>query len=257
MRAFVYLESPMTYIAYLDEFGHVGPYVAREDPRHNASPVFGLGGFIMPAEQVRGFGTWFFQRKCELLDFEIQRSGEHPAVWEKKGSSLYTVTNVTRYAELRQTTFRMLNRIYRLGGRIFYYGIRKTADPATHDANAMYLSVLSEATRRLDAFCREDQSDPEQFILALDEHQQRVELLTSVARDMYGGDEPRRHLIEPPFQLESHRYQTLQAADWIAGLVGRLGAAWKEPEVWPENVVFRRYFEWRLTSKQVRSGIRD
>ncbi len=63
----------------------------------------------MPADEVRGFGTWFFQRKCELLDFEIRRSGEHPAVWEKKGSSLYTVKNVERYPELRRTTFRLLN----------------------------------------------------------------------------------------------------------------------------------------------------
>lgn len=247
----------MTYIAYLDEFGHVGPYVAREDPKHNDSPVFGLAGFIMPAERVRGFGTWFFQRKCDLLDFEIGRSGKHPAVWEKKGSSLYTVTNVTRYPELRRTTFRMLSQINSLGGRIFYYGIRKTATPTTHDANAMYLSVLSEATRRLDAFCREDQPTPTRFLLALDEHEQRTELVTSVARDMYGGNAPRRQLIEPPFQLESHRYQTLQAADWIAGLVGRLGAAWKEPMAWPENAVFRRYFEGRLTGTQVRSGVRD
>lgn len=247
----------MTYIAYLDEFGHVGPYVSREDPRHNDSPVFGLAGFIMPVEKVRGFGTWFYQRKCDLLDYEIRRSGEHPAVWEKKGSSLYTVTNVTRYPELRQATFRMLNKIGGLGGRTFYYGIRKTADPAAHDANAMYLSVLSEATRRLDAFCREDHSSPVRFLLALDEHPQRAELVASVARDMYGGDEPRRQLVEPPFQLESHRYQTLQAADWIAGLVGRLGAIWREPEAWQENVVFRRYFERRLTGSQVRSRIRD
>ena len=87
----------MTYFAYLDEFGHIGPYVSRQDPRHNDSPVFGLAGFILPSEQVRGFGTWFFQRKCELLAFEIDRGGKHPAQWEKKGSSLYTVTNVTRY----------------------------------------------------------------------------------------------------------------------------------------------------------------
>ena len=103
----------MTQIAYLDEFGHVGPYVSRDDPRHNDSPVFGLAGFTMPADEVRGFGTWFFQRKCELLDFEIRRSGEHPAVWEKKGSSLYTVKNVKRYPELRRTTFRLLNKIWR------------------------------------------------------------------------------------------------------------------------------------------------
>ena len=71
---------------------------------------------------------------------------------------------------------------------------------------------------------REDRAGVERFLLALDEHQQRTALLTAAAQDMYGGDEPRRQLIEPPLQLESHRYQTIQAADWIAGLVGRLGA---------------------------------
>ena len=81
----------MTYFAYLDEFGHIGPYVSRTDPSYKESPVFGLAGFVLPAVEVRGFGTWFFQRKCELLDFEIKRSGEHPALWEKKGASLYTV----------------------------------------------------------------------------------------------------------------------------------------------------------------------
>ena len=60
----------VTQIACLDEFGHVGPYVSRDDPRHKDSPVFGLAGFIVPADEVRGFGTWFFQRKCDLLDFE-------------------------------------------------------------------------------------------------------------------------------------------------------------------------------------------
>ena len=247
----------MTYIAYLDEFGHVGPYVARDDPKHNDSPVFGLAGFVVPADEVRGFGTWFFQRKCELLDFEIQRSGEHPAVWEKKGSSLYTVKNVERYPELRRTTFRQLNKIARVGGRVFYVGIRKTAEPEAHDANALYRSVLAEAIKRLDDFCLEDHAVVEPFLLALDEHPLRADLLTAAARDMYGRDDPRRQLIEPPLQLESHRYQTPQAADWIAGLVGRFGAIWKEPDAWPENVIFRQYFEHRLTIVQVRSGVRD
>ena len=247
----------MTYIAYLDEFGHVGPYIAREDPRHNDSPVFGLSGYIIPIDEARGFGTWFFQRKRELLDFEIRQSGKHPSIWEKKGSSLYTVNNVVRYPELRRTTFRLISKIESLGGKIFYLGIRKTADPETHDANSLYSSILAEAIRRLDLFCREDHSSSTNFLLALDQHPLRTELLTKASREMYGGEEPSRQLIEPPFQLESHRYQTIQAADWIAGLVGRLGTIWKEPEAWPENVVFRRYFEHRLTKLQVRSGIRD
>ena len=63
----------------------------------------------------------------------------------------------------------------------------------------LYLRVLSEAIRRLDTFCRKDLQSPERFLLALDEHAQRNELLTAAARDMYGGKEPRRQLIEPPF----------------------------------------------------------
>ena len=74
---------------------------------------------------------------------------------------------------------------------------------------------------------------------------------------MYAGPDRRRHLIEPLFNLESHRYQTIQAADWIAGLVGRLGAVWADPESYPENVVFRRYFEHRLNRISRRSGIRQ
>ena len=43
----------MTYFAYLDEFGHIGPYVSRADPRYKESPVFGLAGFVLPAAEVR------------------------------------------------------------------------------------------------------------------------------------------------------------------------------------------------------------
>ena len=132
----------MTYLAYLDEFGHIGPYVSKDDPKHRTSPVFGFAGFVLPAEEVRGFGTWFFQRKCQLLDAEIQRSRKHPAFWEKKGSSLYTVRNVLRYPELRRFTHRLFNKIERLGGFIFYVGIKKTAPPAEHYPNKLYERVF-------------------------------------------------------------------------------------------------------------------
>lgn len=254
MRAFVYLGGGLIYIAYLDEFGHVGPYISRSDPRYNDSPVFGFAGFLMPAEEVRAFGTWFFQRKCELLDYELRRSGKHAAVWEKKGSSLFRPASLARFPALRAASNRLLNRIGRARGRVFYAGVRKSEKPA-HDANALYLAMLRESVRRIDAFCREDCGPTARFLLALDEHPSRADILTAVARDMYGPDR-RRRLIEPPFHLESHRYQTVQAADWVAALVGRLGAYWAEPDAWPENVVFQRYFAARLADVQVRSGIR-
>ena len=103
-RAFVFFGffgevPPVTYFAYLDEFGHIGPYVSKQHPKHNDSPVFGLAGFVLPFGRGREFGTWFFQRKCQLLSFEIRQSGEHPAQWEKKSSSLYTVRNVRAYRD--------------------------------------------------------------------------------------------------------------------------------------------------------------
>lgn len=38
--------------AYLDEFGHNGPYISRDHKQYNTSPVFGLAGFLMPEAQV-------------------------------------------------------------------------------------------------------------------------------------------------------------------------------------------------------------
>lgn len=250
------MEMCLTYIVYLDEFGHIGPYISRTDPLHNDSPVFGLAGFALPIDQVRGFGTWFFQRKQELLAFEIDRAGKHPAVWEKKGASLYTVANVTKYAELRRFTFRLFNKIHTLGGFLFHVGGTKPHAPEEHNPNQLYRIVLREAIKRLNQHCEEDCDPNENFILALDEHDQRDALITESAIAMYNPTEPRRCLIEPPFQVESHRYQTMQAADWIAGLVGRFGAVWKAPAEYPENEIFRTYFEDRFNQKSVRSGIR-
>jgi hypothetical protein len=90
----------MHYLAYLDEFGHIGPFVSRQDPRFKESPVFGLGGMVLPAERVRGFATWFYQLKNTLLAWEIARSGVPAYQWEKKGAALYTTTNVHRYRHI-------------------------------------------------------------------------------------------------------------------------------------------------------------
>lgn len=202
----------MQYIAYLDEFGHIGPFVNKDHDTYNESPVFGLAGYIIPVEEVRGFSTWFFQRKCELLSFEIKRSGEHPATWEKKGSSLYTITNVEKYIELRKLTNRFLNKIRNCGGRVFYVGIEKSAPDDGLKANNLHKAVFRESIKRLNEFCGED----DWFLLALDEHDQSSNLITQATYSMFGGHEPAKRLIEPPFHLESHRFQTMQAAVSIA-----------------------------------------
>ena len=256
-RVFVFLGgNDMIYIAYLDEFGHIGPYISRKDLRYKESPVFGLAGFIIPASEVRNFGTWFFKRKQELLSWEIQRAGRHPATWEKKGAALYTLTNIEKYAELRKFTNRFLNKIEAVGGRVIYVGVEKSAKPQDHDSNSLYLSILREAIKRLNAYCEEDCQAGSSFLLVLDEHDQREALVTAASQAMYKTGEARRRLIEPPFQVESERYQTLQAADWIAGLTGRIAATWACPEDYADWTPFKRYFEARLNRASRRSGLR-
>ena len=247
----------MTYFAYLDEFGHVGPYVSRADPRHNASPVFGLAGYVLPAAQVRGFGTWFFQRKCQLLDRNIRRSGKYPAQWEMKGASLFTARSVRKYPRVRGIAHRLLNKIDRQGGFVFYVGVMKTGPLDSHRPNQLYTRVLLEAIKRIDQFCALNCNPPEDFVLVLDEHTLRPALITAVSMSMYGRREGRRrHLIEPLFHVESERYQTIQAADWIAALIGRLGALRADPAGFPENLVFRQHFEADIERISRQSGIR-
>jgi len=167
-RVFVHLRAALTYIAYLDEFGHIGPYINRNHPQHNDSPVFGSAGLVLPIDEVRGFGTWFFQRKCELLKFEIDRSGGHAATWEKKGSSLFTVNNVNKYPELRKFTFRLLNKIQNVGGFVFYVGGVKSEAPGVHNPNQLYRLVLREAIKRLDQYCVDDCHPAQNFLITLD-----------------------------------------------------------------------------------------
>ena len=108
-------------------------------------------------------------------------------MWEKKGSSLYTVANVKRYRNLRLFTNRLFNHIRDLGGFVFYVGLKKTAAPDDHDANRLHRRILLEAIKRLDQFCAKDCTPADNFILALDEHTQRSALITEASRSMYGG----------------------------------------------------------------------
>lgn len=72
-------------LAYIDEFGHIGPYISHEHAKFNNHPVFGYVGFIIPAQNVRLLGGTFEFLKEKLLSYEIEKAGAHPRRWEKKG----------------------------------------------------------------------------------------------------------------------------------------------------------------------------
>lgn len=243
----------MLYVVYLDEFGHIGPYISTEHPQHNTHPVFGLGGFLVPYIEVRSFSSYFYQRKNELLRWEITRSGQHPAQWEKKGSNLYSIKNILKYPELRRTTFRLLNELTRRGGAVFYVGIEKRRTITEHNPNGLYLSTLREAIKRIDQHCEQTNSH---FLIVMDQHEIRHKIVASASMEMFG-EAGRKRMIEPPIEVESHLYQTLQYADWICGLIGRLAQYHYDPEVHAQLKKVEEYFGERIKESQIRSGIRS
>lgn len=255
MRAFVFLgQDPETmthYVAYLDEFGHVGQFVSRAHPQFKTSPVFGLGGLLLPADQIREFAIFFYQLKCQLLAWDLANENPRnlPAYqWEKKGSKLYTVRNITQYRPLRQSTFRLINHIKKVGGHIIYAGEQKGTETKYHDASDTFKRQLLHAVRTIDRYCTQSNST---FMLLLDEQragnewrERNVEACTLAMFE--DATEKCRNMVEPPLQGESHLFQTLQCADWICGLVGRLMALAVSPEEYQDWQPFERYFSDRI-----------
>lgn len=89
----------------------------------------------------------------------------------------------------------------------------------------------------------------------MDEHVSRSDILTVAAQEMYGPNQ-RRKLIEAPFQVESHRYQTCQCADWLCGIVWRLAQYELRPDDYPQLACFEQYFGERLRRASHLNGIR-
>ncbi|MEZ5715225.1 MAG: DUF3800 domain-containing protein [Paracoccaceae bacterium] len=173
--------------------------------------------------------------------FGIDRSGSHPAIWEKRRARACTRFRTSpKYPELRSSRFKLFNKeIQKSGGFMFYVGGSKS-EPQALIPISSYGYVLRETIKRIDQHCTEDCQPAEKFLMALDEHDQRSSLITHASVSMYGST-PRRSLIEPPFQLESHRYQTMQAADWIARAWLGLAQSGSTSRV-SENAVFQNLF---------------
>lgn len=209
------------YFVYLDEFGHIGPYVARSGRKHNESPVFGLAGMILPEEAVRPFATYFLKQKEGVFGNEIVAAKKLSSKWEKKGTSFIRPKPLRSYPELRRTLHRVLKKIDSMGGSVFYYG-REKRRGIHDDLNpvGLYTTCMAHALRRLNKFCDQRNSS---FVVIMDQHSARKELLECAAKTMFG-QQPCLHLASPPFEVESYLNQNIQAADWIATLIGRLSA---------------------------------
>lgn len=252
MRASAFLYVSCVIIAFLDEFGHIGPFVSRTDAHFRHSPVFGLAGYVLPHHKVRHFATFFFQLKTRMLSAELAFVQDHPATWEKKGSELITTRNIKKYRHIREGLFRLITEISKCGGKLVFYGREKYQNPQASNPGGLYTTVLGHTIRLIDSYCCKKNTE---FMMLLDQHSDRLRLLESASKTMFSPTNPARCLIEPPFQVESHLYQTIQAADWLATLFGRLHAFTVEPSQYSEWEWAETYFGQRLRSLSTHSSL--
>ncbi len=146
-------------IAYLDEFGHQGPYIRHDHPKFNTHPCFGYAGYILPAENVRKMGGYFKYIKENLLAWELSQSEVPADRWEKKGSALLTSNNFRNYEdEIVPALRRIYGKLGQLEGQLFFYGQQKLVGPVseTHETSQDREShCLIQAINRLGVMSRD------------------------------------------------------------------------------------------------------
>jgi hypothetical protein len=231
------------HFVYLDEFGHTGPFMSRTAPKYNESPVFGLAGIILPHDAIRPIATKILKLKEYIFKDEIQRSGIRASHWEKKGIEIFTAKQLARYPHFRSTGFRLLNYVRNCGGKVFYYGREKISGTIAVDSAGLYKTVLSHTIRQLESFSISANTN---FIMVMDENSVRKQLLITALQSMYDSDNPARHMLSPPFEVESYINQNIQAADWIAAIAGRLWAHEILPTQYDDHTDFKQYFWTRM-----------
>jgi hypothetical protein len=222
--------------------GHIGPFIARNHAQFKESPVFGLAGIVLPEEAVRPFSTFFLQLKEHMFGDEIAKSGRISARWERGGGAIFTPKRLAQAPELKRAGFRLISRIRECGGTIFYYGKEKKRTAENLNGTGFYKHVFSKTILQLHEL---SDRTGENFLIVVDEHSDRRQLMEAAEKTMFGKP-PARRLISPPFQVESDLSQNIQAADWIAAIVGRMWRYELEREQFADHEIVSKFFWARV-----------
>ena len=222
------------YIGYFDEFGHNGAYISRHDPSYKTHPVFGIGGFIIPAHNVRQLsGTFRHIKESGLkaeIDAKVIAKGKRVEEWEKKGAALLTPQNVQRYTEVRWMINRLLRKLEDLDAKIVFYGQEKprgSNEMTGENESSRYDHAMKLLIQRVNWSLPKH----ERHLLILDKQgpKERMEIFAACAAFMFSHQDADK-LLEPPLEVESHLYQTVQCADWICAILGRIASFKYDPD---------------------------
>ena len=212
-------------LAYIDEIGETGAFVAKTDVRYNTRSAFGYAGFVLPEDSARAFGAIFTREKRAL--FATDLAGEdNPGQWERKGADIFRPTTHQKYPQQIRVFNALVKRLIALGGRVFYYADEKPiGTPKQTDLNVeeRESAAMRESLNRL---CRHAEVQDKNLMVLLDQinESQRAKRLPNMYGHILSRAAERqemKRIIEPPMHVDSILSANIQFADWIAAAATR------------------------------------
>lgn len=212
-------------LAYIDEIGETGAFVARDHARFNTSPAFGYAGFIIPADSARQFGARFTEEKRKLFRSEVERA-EHPGRWERKGSDIFRPQTLSRYPQQIRVVNSLIGVIRRLDGCLFYYADEKplgTPGQTSLNADARETVAMRETLNRIATHAESRDSNVMVVIDQVNEKTRaaRLPIMYGHVLGRAAEHQEMRRIIEPPMHVDSVLSSNIQFADWIAACLTR------------------------------------
>lgn len=212
------------FLAYIDEIGEPGAFVARDHERYKTSPAFGYAGFVLPEGNARQFGSIFHAEKRRLFKTEI--GAANPGQWERKGSSIFRTDTPQKFPQQIRVFNALVRSLRSLDGRLFYYADEKPlgTPKQTHlNTEARETAAMQETLNRL---ARHAGFHTRNLMVMIDQinENQRSARVPNMYAHIFARAESHpemRRILEPPMHVDSILSPNIQFADWVAACVTR------------------------------------
>lgn len=212
-------------LAYIDEIGEPGAFVARDHERYKTSPAFGYAGFVINSDYARQFGAAMVQAKRTVFKTELA-SAHNPSQWERKGSSIFRPDTHETFPQQIRVFNGLVHQLRAMRGQLFYYADEKpigTPKQTNLNTEERETAAMRESLNRLARHADGADSNLMVMIDQINENQRSARV-----PNMYGhilgraAEFPEmRRIVEPPMHVDSVLSANIQFADWVAACVTR------------------------------------
>lgn len=236
-------------VAFLDEFGHEGVYINKSHPKHNTSPIFGYGGFIMRVDNIRDFSLSFNRMRHFFIENNKFLLKELYENYEVKGRHIFKEKSMSSRHKRRVSNLghKLLNSINNSDGRIFYTGMEKYQSLKDHDPSNLHVATARNSIKNISKYAT---SIDEKVMIIFDQHSVHENRCRPIADSMIRGGQF-KSLVEPPHEAISELYNNIQAADWICSILLRIFSCRSNPKDWKDSKAYCDKFEEKIVSMAI------